>query len=89
MSNFYVGKIDNSESNPSEETNAETLRVDFEDPYTYKGQAPAGSLDEDPVWRISRIFEDSVNDGDITILWADGDTYYDNVWDDRAELDYS
>lgn len=53
---------------------------------TYVGNAVAGAAVGDPVWQIKRIVESA---GDITITWADGDSLFDNVWNDRASLTYS
>ena len=52
---------------------------------SYVGEAPAGSLTSSAAWRIKKL-----NTASGTILtWADGDTDFDNVWDDRASLTYS
>jgi len=37
-------------------------------------------------WKILRI---SISAGEYTYEWADGNENFDNVWDDRAALDYS
>jgi len=52
----------------------------------YKGEAVAGSSQSSPVWRIKRM--DIVNN-DISTIWADGNTNFDNVWSDRLILSYS
>jgi len=54
---------------------------------TYVGTADPGSLTSAAVWQIKKITEQL--DGDITILFADGDDLYDNVWDDHLTLSYS
>jgi len=54
----------------------------------YVGWATPGSATSISVWKISKM----VYDGDDNLtqrLWADGDTKFDNVWDYRAQLDYS
>lgn len=71
---------------------AQTTRTDTIDPtvfpeVTYKGTAAAGSLETATVWRIQRLTVQS--DGDTEVLWADGDTNYDNRWDQRLSLSYS
>ena len=47
---------------------------------TYLGWAQAGALTSEPRWAICTI--------DTTVgvikLWADGNTQFDNVWDDHA-----
>jgi len=52
---------------------------------TYVGQAQDGSLESDPVWQIQKIDTSS----GVSILWADGNNKFDNIWDDRATLTYS
>lgn len=71
---------------------AQTTRSDTIDPtafpeVTYKGEAAAGVLTSAASWRISRLTIQS--DGDTEILWADGNTNYDNIWDNRLSLSYS
>lgn len=56
------------------------------DALIYKGQADPGALDAAPVWRIRRLTIGV--DGDVTTQWADGDANFDNVWADRATLNY-
>lgn len=51
---------------------------------TYVGEAAAGSATSGAVWRIKRI---STAAG-VAIEWADGDTDFNNVWDNRAALTY-
>ena len=53
---------------------------------TYIGEADPGSALASAVWRIKRIQVV----GDVsTILWADGNSNFDNVWNNRAALSYS
>ncbi len=52
---------------------------------TYVGEAQAGSLTSAASWRVKRI---STASGTV-ITWADGNTNFDNVWDNRASLSYS
>jgi len=60
------------------------LKFDEGATYTYIGEALPGSLVGDAVWRVKRL-----TNADTTILWADGDSSFDNVWNDRASLVYS
>jgi len=53
---------------------------------TYIGEAEPGSLFANPVWRIKRIVEDGP---DSVITWADGNSDFDNIWNDRLSLSYS
>lgn len=57
----------------------------------YKGEATAGELLSAATWRIQQITvtTDGGGNDDIGILWADGDTDFNNVWDDRLGLSYA
>lgn len=68
------------------ETEFSILIEDLGTGTTYSGKASAGSLSSDAVWQVKKIVESG---GDLTITFADGDTNFDNVWDDRASLTYS
>ncbi len=52
--------------------------------YSYSCEAPAGTATSAAGWRISR-YEYATGKN----MYADGDTNYDNVADDRASLTYS
>ena len=52
---------------------------------SYVGEAAAGSAESAAAWRVKRIDESA----GTSILWADGDTNFDNVWDDRTSLTYT
>jgi hypothetical protein len=63
-----------------------SIRLDDTDPDTlYVGNAAAGAVESDPVWKIKRIYLV----GGVTVTNADGDTNADNVWSNRASLSYS
>lgn len=53
----------------------------------YSGQSSPGSSTGDSVWRISkRVY----TGGRLTsVLYADGDSNFDNEWDEITNLDYS
>lgn len=51
----------------------------------YYGRADVGSTTSQAVWRIKRV--DTTNGKFET--WADGNADFDNVWDNRASLNYS
>ena len=53
---------------------------------TYIGQAIVGSSESDSVWQIKRI---TTTGSVIDIKFADGDSDFDNVWNDRASLTYN
>ncbi len=53
----------------------------------YLGIAHPGTASSEAKWRIR---EYSYTGGDVvSILFADGNLNFDNVWDDRASLSYS
>lgn len=52
---------------------------------TYIGEAPTGASSNSPVWRISRI---QTLGTETTIQYANGNTNWNSVWDDRASLTY-
>lgn len=58
---------------------------------TYIGWASPGSDTTpgkaDARWKIKKI--DTTTETDQSIVWCDGNTNYDNVWDNRASLSYS
>ena len=55
--------------------------------FFYRGDAEAGSSESSAVWRIRKVFLH--NDGEnIEVVFADGDTEFDNIWDNRASLFY-
>lgn len=53
----------------------------------YFAQAAPGSASSDPVWRISYTSYNAEYDG--TKQWADGDSLFNNVWDDHLSLSYA
>ena len=64
-----------------------SVRLDTEGDLTYVGRAEPGASEAAAVWQIQRM-DSSVTD-DLTILLADGNSQFDNVWADRAGLSYS
>lgn len=60
-----------------------TVRVEEGATYTYIGHAIPGADESVAEWRIKRM-----TNANLTILFADGDVNFDNVWDDRATLTY-
>ncbi len=54
----------------------------------YIGRAEPGALLSAAVWSISRSVIASGADNDTSQRWADGDSNFDNVWDDRLILSY-
>ena len=63
------------------------IQIDEIDANTiYIGRAEEGTLSADPYWQIKKI---SIVGTVTSILWADGDDNFDNVWNNRASLSYS
>lgn len=52
----------------------------------YIGEADPGADMGDPVWKIKKV---ETSGSETTILWADGNENFDNIWDNRAILTYS
>jgi ABC-type transporter Mla subunit MlaD len=53
---------------------------------TYIGKAVAGSTLASASWQIKRMTDTS---GDLSIQFADGDTNFNNIWNNRESLSYS
>jgi hypothetical protein len=69
---------------------AQTKRTDTDGatPETiYRGSAVPGTTEAAALWRMEEIT--IAADGDVTILFADGNDSYDNIWNNRAILSYS
>jgi hypothetical protein len=69
-----------------------TTRSDTIDPsvfpeVTYRGDALPGVATSAASWRVQRLTTQS--DGDIAIVFADGNDNFDNIWDNRLSLSYS
>ena len=65
------------------------FKVDFiTDNLLYRGEAIPGTATSAATWRIREITISAV-DGDISTTWADGDSDFDNIWDDRLSLTYT
>lgn len=52
----------------------------------YVGKAAPGSADSASVWQIKRV---TIVGDSVHIEWANGDSLFDNVWDNRENLSYS
>ena len=82
--------VDNFSGTPLE---GRGLRIELDytggpgDQPTFIGWAPPGKLPADAVWKICKLEYTGTNL--IRRTWADGDTKFDNVWNDRASLSYS
>lgn len=53
----------------------------------YIGEAQPGSDTSAAVWRVRELIYSGTQ---LTqVIWADGDTKFDNIWDNRGTLTYS
>ena len=81
------GRVGNSEDGQAFERVQETdqaIQVDDAGTYVYVGFAIAGTATSGATWKLMRITSASGS-----LMWADGNAYYDNVFDDRASKSYS
>lgn len=62
-----------------------SIRVDDTGTYQYFGWASVGADESEGQWRVARWTVANVN----KLLWADGNTLFDNSWTNRATLNYS
>lgn len=62
------------------------VRIDEVGATTYVGKAVVGSSDSSAVWQIKRIVETGP---DMAVTFADGDSSFNNIWNDRLSLSYS
>lgn len=61
------------------------LKVDEASPTVcYVGESTIAAPSSAPVWRIRRI----TTLVGVSIEWADGNPFFDNVWDNRTALSY-
>lgn len=67
----------------SSETDESTY-IDDATTYIYIGSAIPNTATSSAMWKIMRV---TAATG--TTLYADGDAYYNNIWDNRASLSYS
>lgn len=61
-----------------------TTRTEQTSLYIYCGEALPGADEADPVWKVKRY-----NKTTLVVLWADGNSDLDNVWNDYLSLSYS
>lgn len=61
-----------------------TLLWEVSGSYVYIGEASPGTLESAADWRIQRV-----NTSTGKIHYADSNSEFDNVWDDRASLTYA
>jgi len=64
------------------------LAYDGDNQLQYLGLALGGAATSATSWQI-REFSYDVSNNLVSILLADGNLEFDNIWDDRASLSYS
>ena len=62
--------------------------IDTVTTFKYIGESIPGGATSSALWRIKRIDQTDTG-GDVNILWANGITTFNQVWDDRLSLTYS
>lgn len=68
-------------------TTKNTVYLDQVDANTlYVGEAPIGAIGSEARWRISRYLTTGTL---TTVMWADGNQDFDNIWNNRTSLTYS
>lgn len=85
--NFISSETIGSEVALKAEPVIKTVLVDdFSSTETFVGYAAVGTLPNQSLWRIKKI----TTSGSQTVMhWCDGDSSFNNKWDDRAILTYS
>ena len=67
----------------------QTIKVDVVSALlSYIGWAEPGTPTSEASWRIARATYD-VSGNCTEVVWADGNSLYDNAWDNRAGLGYA
>jgi len=86
VEDVHIAGVENSAAKVTSVAN--TKRYDQVDATTaYLGEAVVGTLEAKPSWRIQKLIFTA--GGSVTILFADGDSNFNNVWADRATLSYA
>ena len=52
----------------------------------YIGEAATNISSNEPFWKIRKLAKSGTA---TSILYADGDEFFDNIWDNRTSLSYS
>lgn len=72
--------------NPTHEMELKVNVDDASSTVTYVGKAVVTALNSDASWMIKKL---TTSGTVLTITYADGNDFFDNVWNDRASLTYS
>jgi YD repeat-containing protein len=69
-------------------TFARRMDYDVSDNLIFIGRADIASVTSAAVWQIQKLSYD-VSGNPLSIIWADGNEEFDNIWDNRNSLSYS
>jgi hypothetical protein len=72
--------------NPIHEMELKVNVDDASSTVTYVGKAVVTASNSDPVWMIKKL---TTTGTVLTITYANGNDFFDSVWNDRASLSYS
>ncbi len=85
--NPFTGNLDTVTGGGGSSLSSMDYEIDeASDTVTYIGKADPGTATSAASWQIVRVTR---VDDDYSRELADGDTDFDNIWDDRASLSYS
>jgi hypothetical protein len=76
-------------NSPVWENMAQSYAVRYDDvgsDIAYLGEAIVGTSSASALWRIRKLDSSNL---DLVVTWADGDSDFNNIWDDRISLTYS
>ena len=80
----HVGNTETGEGYQRVQKTNESIRVDDTGTYVYVGYAETGTAESVASWKIFRV----TTTNPVAIMYADGDSFYNNIWDNRASLTY-
>ena len=84
---YYTIRTNNDGGVVVDGTGEYTIKIDQPtSSTTYIGKANIGSATTQAVWQIRKYDK---NGTETTLYWADSNTYFDNIWDDRTSLDFT
>lgn len=81
----HVGNSSSGEAFQRTQKANETIYIEDTGTYIYIGYAPTGTATSASSWKIKRV--DTGNP--TTVLWSNGNAFYNKVWDDRGSYTYS
>jgi len=79
-----VGNVSDGAAYQRFQKTNESVRVDDAGTYVYVGYAIPGSAESAASWKIFRV----TTTNPVAIMYADGDSFYNNIWNNRTSLTY-